>query len=375
MKRTIMRIYTFFLLSVIFPFTCFGQENTCQPQISVTPSQTGSSDRYVIAADRSTDGKLLIVGIADGGYSGMYTFSLPDGKLLWKKPFSNPPGVIVLSPDGQAVAVAFGYREGNCPHLELLRTATGEVLTKLEDRADLSSLMADSAQDVAFSHDGRLLAAALNNNVRVWVVATGKNYVSIEPPGFDTRKGIDTIQDITFSPDGQYLAGTGTNKSNVYIWHLPDGKLVHQVPVSSEPGVLSGVIYNKAGSVIAVGSTGPTNVYHLENNKFSKVCRIPNPADHILGPIFFDVDNNLWVRTLKDVQLWRCKMGKDAKMIRSENGGDAYIAIYKSNVSFVTLVQSTNWQKNPGAESKLRLIDIATKKAIASVILPGRPTN
>lgn len=375
MKQTRMRIYTFFLLGVIFPVSCFSHENACQPQTSVTPAQTGSSGRYVIAADRSADGKSLIVGIADGGYSGVYSYSLPDGTLRWSKPFSNPPGVIALSPDGQAVAVAFGYREGNCPHVELLRSATGEALAKLEDRADLSSLKAESAQDVAFSHDGRLLAAALNNNVRVWVVATGKNYASIEPPGFETRKGIDTIQDLVFSPDDQSLAGTGTNHSIVYIWHLPDAKLIHQVAVSSEPGVLAGVIYNKDGTSIAVGSTGPTNVYHLENNRFSKVCRIPKPADPVLGPIMFDRDNNLWVRTLQDVQLWRCQKDKAAKIIRSEKAESRFIAAYKSNSSFITLEQSTQWTQNPGAESKLRLVDLVTKKEIATIILPGRPHN
>jgi len=62
-----------------------------------------------------------------------------------------------------------------------------------------------TAGAIAFSPDGSLLAAVTLEGIFVWETATGKHLYSIEPPGFETRRGIDRIRELVFSPDGTEL--------------------------------------------------------------------------------------------------------------------------------------------------------------------------
>src|SRR5262249_36210609 len=74
--------------------------------------------------------------------------------------------------------------------------------------------------DVAFSPDGRFLAAAGGadtTEVKVWDVTNGREV-------FTLRGHTDTVLRIAFSPDGGRLASTGKD-NKVKIWNLtPEGE-------------------------------------------------------------------------------------------------------------------------------------------------------
>jgi WD40 repeat protein len=101
-----------------------------------------------------------------------------------------------LSPDGEAAGLRIAER-----NLVLWEAGSGERL------ADLGS-HSESVVDVAFSPDGRLLAAAIltdgASTMEIWEVASGELLAQLEG------------ESLAFSPDGTNLASIVFN--SVRLW-------------------------------------------------------------------------------------------------------------------------------------------------------------
>jgi WD40 repeat protein len=137
-----------------------------------------------------------------------------DGRLL--------PGGIVLavafSPDGRRVAGA------GVDFLKVWDLQTGHPVAGFRDLGDRRSAM-------AFSADGRFLAAGdLKGEIRLWEVGTGR--------AAGQFKGHATaVHGLAFSPDGRHLASASKDRT-VKVWEVATGKPVftltgHSGPVQS----------------------------------------------------------------------------------------------------------------------------------------------
>ena len=72
----------------------------------------------------------------------------------------------------------------------------------------------DWVEDVAFSRDGKRLATAAVDGVRIWSVETGE---TLGPP----LESSSDMWEVAMSPDGTHIAGSSPSGTNVRVWTLP----------------------------------------------------------------------------------------------------------------------------------------------------------
>src|SRR5262245_17414887 len=112
-----------------------------------------------------------------------------------------------------------------------------EVLTYYDPKRD--KLIGGTVTSVAFSHDGKRVAAAdVSPTVKIWDASTSKPLVVLFGPAIGgvsslaPYKGVlgqlaGAAESIAFSPDGKHLAGGGSGKERggeVRVWDAATGK-------------------------------------------------------------------------------------------------------------------------------------------------------
>jgi WD40 repeat protein len=128
-------------------------------------------------------------------------------------------GQVIFSPDSKEVALA----TPNAP-VTLWSVGTGQQIFSLKDPTSLDS----SAYSVAFSSDGRLVAAGLYEHVTVWDAKSGQVVRVMKEDSDDptVQSSIGMIYSVVFSPkDDLIAAGGGTGR--VQLWDVPSGDKVH----------------------------------------------------------------------------------------------------------------------------------------------------
>jgi WD40 repeat protein len=108
---------------------------------------------------------------------------------------------VAFSPDGKRLAAADVY--GNVVLWEVAsgkRTATLQAFNPHGQEEDINP-----AFSVAFSPDGKILAAGTLRGIKLWEVATGKELGGVNAP-------TATVWSVAFRPDGHMLASAGSKK-------------------------------------------------------------------------------------------------------------------------------------------------------------------
>jgi WD40 repeat protein len=243
----------------------------------VTPSVAYSPDgRWIATA--SYDGRARLWNAATG--RRIVTFSggdassdvalAPDGKTLATAGFSvsgtpilwdtasgkiqrilgGPKGwtgSVAFSPDGTRIATGLGGTDEGSGQVLLWEMATGRLIDSFGELKPGDHPIVD----LAFSRDGKLLAAAsFDGTARVWILASGEESLTLRPHAI--------VVGVAFNPDGQLLATSGTD-GTVKIWNVSTGAEVRSL--AGHLGTVARVAFSPDGKLLA--SAGFDNTARL----------------------------------------------------------------------------------------------------------------
>ncbi|HEU4478873.1 MAG TPA: PQQ-binding-like beta-propeller repeat protein [Pyrinomonadaceae bacterium] len=189
----------------------------------------------------SPDGRIIARGSTDGKVK------------LWdtatRKPLQSLEGhvyrinALAFSKDGRIVASG-----GADNKILLWNVATGRLLRSLiAGPVDGTSESAPRLTSLAFSPDGKLIASAGNSyRITLWNTATGKELRS--PIGESSGGGMSSVKKVAFSPDGKVLAAS--YEESVVLWNVASGRKL----LSIEDASASSLAFSPDGRMIATGS-------------------------------------------------------------------------------------------------------------------------
>ncbi len=169
-------------------------------------------------------------------------------------------GTLVFSQDGRRIV-------SQCYTGEVLvwDVATGKLHSQLPGRP------LSGCKCLAFSSDGKFLAASKGTTIHVWDVAAAKELSVLEGHRGD-------VCGLAFAPDGWTLASIandtemveGTTKDRtIRVWDVPTAKLTKTL--TDQPARLSSVAFLADGKRLALGDAyGGAYVLNIESNKVEK---------------------------------------------------------------------------------------------------------
>lgn len=159
---------------------------------SVTATFTGSLPNSVLAVAFSPDGRLLAVGGGGDSENGVTLWDVQAQHTVAVLPGgSSPTGALAFSRNGQMLA---SLSQDN--QLRLWNTQTYALLASTSE-----SQTASSAQSLAFSPDGHLLAASEDASISLWDIHTPRQLVPYTRPLLEPKM----VNNMVFSPDGKWL--------------------------------------------------------------------------------------------------------------------------------------------------------------------------
>jgi WD40 repeat protein len=250
-------------------------------EVKVLPAPEGAVTQLSLSAD----GTRLASAGAD---KAVKVWALADGKVIATLPIAGPATALVLSPNGQRVAVA--PAEGKeCP-VRVLDAATGGEIQALADHtAPVLSL--------AFQADNRtLVTGSLDKSARLLDV-TALAAFAAHPPGPVHIQYLNT---------GTQLLTGGADKT-VKLWDLAKAAVIKTFGPVADP--VRAIAFSKDYTQVAVAAGKVVKVWNVADGK--EVATLPHPADVL--SLSFNQDKTRVATGAADRQtrLWELATGRE----------------------------------------------------------------
>jgi WD40 repeat protein len=252
--------------------------------------------------------------------------------------------VMTVSPDGKMVAT--GGRKGREAQVKLWEVASGkEITTFVFPGPDLQAL--------AFSADGRLVAAGGYGSVMAWDVTARKQLPTI-------KGRINSVYTLAFSPDNKKLGAAGSKQ--VCVWDVNSGK-----ELASFQRRISGY----AAFSTDLGTLASANYQEIDLWDVKTGKQRATLSEHRGGvaSVQFSLDGKTLVaasllsrrtKTMGDIRLWDVATGEER-------------AVFRKGIVYPRLARLSPDGKTLAAldAGSLKLLDVATGKQCIVRPAPG----
>jgi WD40 repeat protein len=268
--------------------------------VYIYDTQTLAQVRFIAIESRGSEEPAIMAFSRDGQwlafsqpfpYNEVQIRQVGTGQLARSIPFARPssPYGVAFAPDGH-LAIATGE------DVWLMDISTGERLRTFQ---------AKNAIKATFSPDGSKLAVIgwADNIVRLWDVASGRLLAQWEPE-------VRTLSCIAFSADGRLLAAGGY--IGVFMWDVTTGQPVdYSVPSTIFEDQIADLDFSPTRSLMAVG--GNYSLLYLVNAETHQIVHhFQGENVHEIISLSFSPDGRRLVSGSADgeVQIWDAETGR-----------------------------------------------------------------
>jgi WD40 repeat protein/tetratricopeptide (TPR) repeat protein len=267
-----------------------------------------------------------------------YLMSLCQADLLTLRGQGAAIKGVAFSPAGRLLASA-----GADGTVKVRDATTGQEVRSLDNPGS-------EAFGVAFSPDGRFLAAALAGpekgfvlreavRAQVWEVTTGREFLRLEGSDYP-------FEQVAFSPDGRLLAAAGLG-TKVALWDAHTGRAVRQLTITG--GIGRTVAFNPDGSRLATGGPQKT-VIVWETTTGQKVFACGPHNDAVRSLAFSPDGKRLATAAGQTVKVWDAQTGRQVGSLSGHAGAVQGLAFSPDGQRLVSA----------GSDKTVRVWDVAT---------------
>lgn len=155
---------------------------------------------------------------------------------------------------------------------------------------------------LAISPDGKLIAlGGTDSKVRIWQISKVSNSISNDGPDkILETDGNDSFTAMAFTSGGEWLAA-GTTSGVVYVWRLPEGKLLYALNYQS--GLVRKLVFSQDGLNLVISTLNDTSIWSIRH---SQLIRVNSFSYGIPIAYAIDVasDGNLLATSRGDGSVW-----------------------------------------------------------------------
>ena len=242
--------------------------------------------------------------LALGGYKEIELLNAADRKPINKLTgAANQVRAVAFSPDGKLLAAA-GGNPSQFGEVKIYNVSDGKELTNIRGHRD--NIFA-----LAFSPDGKTIATcSYDKMIKLWEVASGKEIKNL-------KDHTDAVFAVAFSPDGKRLASAAADRT-VKIWDVATGERIYTL--SDALDAVNTIAFHPSGKFLAgAGADRSLHVWELGDKDGKRIRSLISHEDAI-NAIAYSPDGKAIVSTGADkaIKLWDAADLSEIKVLETQ---------------------------------------------------------